>query len=85
VFAYARSGRVSLVVLALDKTGRVSTVTERPLDAESFMKPSPAAASDLLDVEEIKIVSASGDAARVRLRLGPADNVRVRWVDVDLP
>jgi hypothetical protein len=85
VFAYARSGRVSLVMLALDDAGHVSAVTERPLDAESFMKPSPVTASELLDVEEIKIVSDSGSATRVRLRLGPADSVRVRWVDVDVP
>ena len=84
VFGYRQGAKVLVVMLTIDEGGTVARVTEKALDVDSYGRPGSVPAIERVKIEEIKLVSAGEEATRVRLRLGPAYEVSVRWVDVDL-
>jgi hypothetical protein len=85
VFAYRHRSDVSIVMLVFNGSGEVIQVTERGLDAVSYMRPRNTPGSERLKVESIEVLSASPNSATVRLTLGPREDVSVRTVDIEVP
>jgi hypothetical protein len=84
-FGFADHGQAALVILDFGAPTQLPQLIERPLDAVRLIKSPHVPAVDLLRIEEIKVIEWDGKRPRVlRLRLGPVNDVLVRWLDVDI-